>query len=80
MSEPENITLVYLRRLDGKLDQLVDAVGGLTQRMQAVETGLLELRRETVGLHGDVVQLVHRLDRLDGRVARIERRLDLVES
>ena len=41
MIEPENLTLIYLRRMDAKLDQLTDVLGGLTQRMQAVETGLL---------------------------------------
>ncbi len=62
--EPDNLVLVYLRRLDEKVDRLIDDVQDLKVRMTHVEEGLAGVNR--------------RLDRLEVRVERIERRLDLV--
>ncbi len=65
-SEPENLVLTYLRRMDGKLDRLVDDVRDLKLRMTGTEEGV-------AGIH-------RRLDRLEGRIERIGRRLDIVEA
>ena len=65
VDEPDNVMLVYLRRLDTKMDRIIDDVGDLKVRMTAVEEG-------QAGIH-------RRLDRLEHRVERIERRLDLVD-
>jgi len=64
--EPDNIVLVYLRRIDQKLDRLIEDVSDLKTRMTAVEEAI-------VGIH-------RRIDRLEMRVERIERRLDLTEN
>lgn len=64
--EPENITLRYLRRIDEKLDTLIADLRDLKIRTTNTEEGLAGINR--------------RLDRLDDRVARIEKRLDLVEA
>jgi predicted nuclease with TOPRIM domain len=64
--EPENLVLRYLRRIDDKLDRLVDDVRELKIRMTAVEENLASLNR--------------RFDRLEVRVDRIERRLELTET
>ena len=63
--EPENLTLQYLRRIDTKVDRLADDMQDIKIRLTSVEEGL-------VGIH-------RRIDRLEIRVERIERRLDLVE-
>jgi hypothetical protein len=63
--EPENVVLLLLRRLDEKLDRLVDDVRDLKLRMTLVENGLATLNG--------------RVDRIEARLERIERRLDLVE-
>lgn len=64
MSEqPDNLVLVYLRRIDEKVDRLSDDMRELRARMGAVEQGL--------------AQLNGRVDRLTDRVERIERRLEL---
>ena len=65
-SEPDNVTLIYLRRIDEKVDRLIDDVNDLKGRLAGVEENL-------AGVHC-------RIDRLDLRVERIERRLDLVDS
>lgn len=66
MSEPDNVLLVYLRRIDEKVDRLIDDVRDLKVRVTNVEEGLAAVNR--------------RLDRVETRLDRIERRLDLVEQ
>lgn len=61
--EPENLTLVYLRRIDEKIDRLADDVRELKTRMGLVEA--------------QYASLSSRIDRMDDRVQRIERRLDI---
>jgi hypothetical protein len=63
--EPDNIVLIYLRRIDEKLDRVVDDVRDLKVGVTGLEEGLAGVNR--------------RLDRADARLDRIERRLDLVE-
>ena len=62
--EPDNLVLQLLRRMDTKLDRVLDDVSDLKVRMTHVEEGLAGVNR--------------RLDRLEARVDRIEQRLDLV--
>lgn len=62
--EPDN--LVYLRRLDGKMDRLLDDMRDVKVRMTAAEEAIVGLNR--------------RMDRVEDRLDRIEKRLDLVET
>ena len=64
--EPDNVVLVLLRRMDAKMDRVIDDLHDVKVRLTAVEQGL------------NVVQ--RRIDRLEDRVERIERRLDLVDA
>ena len=64
--DPENITLVDLRRIDQKIDRLMDDVSDLKIRMTSVEDGLAGVNR--------------RLDRMESRMDPVERRLDLVDQ
>ena len=62
--EPDNLVLQLLRRMDAKLDRVLEDVSDLKVRMTHVKEGLAGVNR--------------RLDRLEARVDRIEQRLDLV--
>ena len=62
--EPDNLVLQLLRRMDTKLDRVLEDVSDLKVRMTHVVEGLAGVNR--------------RLDRLEARVDRIEQRLDLV--
>jgi hypothetical protein len=75
MSEaPDNLVLVYLRRLDEKLDRLTSVVNDLGRRVTSMET-------KVVLLHGDFATQSERLDRrIDVRLDRIERRLDIAPA
>jgi hypothetical protein len=65
-SETDNIVLQYLHRFDAKLDRVIDERLDVKVRLTAVEEGLAGVNR--------------RLDRLEIRGERIERRLDLVDQ
>ena len=75
--EPENLTLVYLRRLDVKMDGLVQDIADLKHRMTAVE---IQLGSMASTEQSHYASLALRLDRHEARLERIERRLDLVEG
>lgn len=64
--EPENVVLIYLRRLDGKMDRLLEDMRDIKVRMTAAEEAVVGLSR--------------RMDRVEGRLDRIEKRLDLVDA
>jgi archaellum component FlaC len=64
--EPDNVAPVMLRRIDAKLDRISDDMRDLKVRATATEEAIAGVNR--------------RLDRLEMRVERIEKRLDLVEA
>jgi hypothetical protein len=65
MPEPDNVALVYLRRIDEKVDRVIDDVRDIKFRVTNLEEGQAGIQR--------------RLDRVEARLDRIERSLDLVE-
>ena len=66
MSEPDNIVLAMLRKMDRKLDRIADDVHDMKVRMTSVEENLAGVQR--------------RIDRLEDRVERIESRLDIRDN
>jgi hypothetical protein len=65
MTEPENLTLVFLRRISEQIDALREDNREIKTRL-----GILEQQGASLST---------RLDRMEARLDRIERRLDLVE-
>lgn len=65
-TEPDNVVLIILRRLDAKVDRVIDDLRDIKTRMTAVEEAVNGVNR--------------RLDRHDARLDRIERRLELVDE
>ena len=45
--EPDNLVLVYLRRIDGKIDRLTEDVQDLKHRVTSLEGQVAGLRSET---------------------------------
>ncbi len=64
--EPDNVVLVLLRKIDERTERMADDLQDLKSRVTSVEGGLAGVNR--------------RLDRLDNRVERIERRLELTDA
>ncbi len=65
VTEPENVVLVLLRKVDARTERMADDLQDLKVRMTSVEEGLAGVNR--------------RLDRLETRVERIEHRLELTD-
>lgn len=77
MDEPENIVLVYLRRMDAKLDRALEEIAELKLRQNETHRAVLALRREQTSDAETVAHVQARLDRLGDRLDRVERRLDI---
>jgi hypothetical protein len=74
--EPENLILAMLRRLDDKVDSLGLDLRDVKHRLTAVEISVANLAATEASHYANVAL---RVDRVDDRLERIEKRLDLVE-
>jgi predicted nucleic acid-binding Zn-ribbon protein len=70
--DPDNLVLVMLRRMDAKLDRVIEDVQDLKIRMTNVEERLASVEMSIAGIN-------RRIDRVEIRLDRIEKRLDLVD-
>ena len=66
MTEPDNIVLEHLRHIRGAIDD----VGG----------DIREIKQRAGNLENQYANVSNRLDRMDLRIGRIERRLDLTDA
>jgi hypothetical protein len=90
MTEPASHTLVYLRRIDEKLDRVEDRLGGVEGRLDRVEGRLGRIEDELLVLNGIALRLEGRevettglkaiLDRHERALALLGRRLDDLEG
>lgn len=71
--DADNIVLEHLRAIRGVLDRHGEDLREIKERLGILEVGVGNLGSQYANLST-------RLDRLDDRVARIERRLDLAEA
>ncbi|MFY9350429.1 hypothetical protein [Sphingobium sp.] len=69
----EHLILEQLRRLDQRLDNMESDMSDIKLRMTATEEHLASIMMSVAGINA-------RMDKLDNRVGRIERRLDLTET
>ena len=75
--EPQNLTLVYLRRLDAKLDQVIETQRDHGRRLTSLEIAVGNAAATEMNHYANTSL---RADRVDDRLDRIERRLDLKEQ
>lgn len=78
-SEPDNLVLVYLRRLDAKVDRVIETQGEVVYRLGRLEEGMARFRRDQSGDAETVAHVQAQVDRLREQVERINRRLDIVD-
>jgi hypothetical protein len=76
-NDPENLTLIYLHRLDGKLDSVTEVLRDHSRRLTTLEVAVGNFAATEMSHHA---HLAMRADRTDERLDRIERRLDLREA
>lgn len=74
----DSLVLEHLRHIRSRVDQIADDVGDLKQRMSGLESGMNLVKREVV--QGDEIDARQQitLDKLQTRIERIERRLELL--
>jgi hypothetical protein len=75
-----NLTLVFLRRLDDKMDRVLDVLAEHGRWITSLEAQVAALHSDVAMLHGDFAGQSLRMDRIEQRLDRIERRLDLVAA
>ncbi|MBI5120745.1 MAG: hypothetical protein HZA67_07050 [Rhodospirillales bacterium] len=80
MADPENLTLVYLRRIDEKIDRVDDKLSDLTVRVNEVHSSVIALRRDQVGDAEVVAHIQSRMDKMQGEIDRLNRRLDIKDA
>lgn len=74
----DNLVLEHLRHIRSRVDQIADDVGDLKQRISGLESAMNLVRREVaLGDEIDARQQIA-LDKLQNRIERIERRLELL--
>ncbi len=74
---PENLLLVYLRRIDATVGDLCGEMRDLKLRLTSLETMVGNLVATEMSHYAINIE---RVDRLADRVERIERRLDLRDA
>lgn len=72
--DPENLILVYLRRIDARVHDLRTDMQELKQRLTALEIQIGNLSGTEASHYAQTMQ---RLDRHEARLDRIERRLEI---
>lgn len=78
--QPDTLVLVYLRRIDARLERMEDDLKDVKRRLTALEESQARMHQDIAAIRGDYAGLPLRMDRFDDRLARIERRLDLAET
>jgi len=77
---PDNLIFEYLRRLDTKLDRVIEDIGDLKIRMTAVEERLARTDVAIANLEVSIAGVNRRIDRVEARLDRIEWRLELADA
>jgi hypothetical protein len=73
----QHLTLVYLRRLDAKVDQVIKTQADHGRKLTALEVAIGNLASTEVSHYANVAL---RADSTDERLASIERRLELRDA
>lgn len=77
MAEPDNLTLVYLRRLDAKMDALSDNLNDLKARFTTLEIQVSHLAATEASHYANTAI---RLDKIEHRLERLERHADIIPA
>ncbi|CAK0739381.1 hypothetical protein CCP1ISM_10430002 [Azospirillaceae bacterium] len=61
------------------MDRILDDLGDLKRRVTSLEGQVSTMHTQAAQIHGDFAGQSIRIDRIEGRLERIEHRLDLFE-
>lgn len=77
MSDVENLVLEHLRALRGGQVRMEHKLTEVNARLNSLETAIVRSRSDTLSTQDDVYRQQAAIDRLNERMERIERRLEL---
>ena len=77
VDDPDYLVLVYLRRIDSKVDAMAQDIRELKERVSSLEVAVASVRRDIAVLAETDARLQNALDRMREDISRIQRRLDL---
>jgi hypothetical protein len=75
--QPDSRMPVYLRRLDAKVDQVIETQGDHGRRLTSLETAVGHLAATQASHYANTML---RIDGLSSRLDRVERRLELASA
>jgi len=78
--DPDDLILVYLRRIDTKVDAMAQDIRELKERVSSLEIAVASVRRAIAVLAETDARLQYAVDRLRDDVGRIQRRLELTDE
>jgi len=78
--DPDNLILVYLRRIDTKVDAMAQDIRELKERVSSLEIAVASVRRDIAVLAETDARLQYAVDRLRDDVGRMQRRLELTDE
>ena len=76
VDDPDNLVLVYLRRIDAKVDAIAQFIRELKERVSSVEVAVASVRRD-IAVLAETDARLQNVDRMREDIGRIQRRLDL---
>ena len=72
--------LAYLRRMDAKLDRVLEWQSTANKRFTALDQSITSQRSDNIALSRTLGVVQERVDKLENRLDRIEWRLDLADT
>ena len=75
-----NLVLEHLRRIRASQERTELEIGDIKARLTAMDETMANSRTDLAPLHSLYAQQSKRIDRIEDRLGRIERRLDLVDA
>ena len=75
-----NLVLEHLRRIRASQERTELEIGDIKARLTAMDETMANSRTDLAHLHSLYAQQSKRIDRIEDRLGRIERRLDLVDA
>lgn len=74
----ENLVLEHLRALRSGQERIEHKLNEVTARLNSLEGAVLKSRTDNLGTQEDVYRQQSMIDRINERLERVERRLDLI--
>ncbi len=79
-ADTENLILEHLRHIRARIDAMSLDIVDVKARLSAMDENLALIRADTAHLHSMYANQGKRIDRIEERLGRIERRLELAEE